>query len=61
MDYKKVKCPDCGRTLAHYLEGDNSRYKLICQRCKNKILIYSAGKTALLIETKIEIEISASQ
>ncbi|MFW9969301.1 MAG: hypothetical protein ACFFDF_03810 [Candidatus Odinarchaeota archaeon] len=63
MNYKKVVCPDCGRTIAHYLSGENSIYKVVCPKCgsktKHTIIIYSAGKTAIQrsITTKIEFNI----
>jgi hypothetical protein len=57
METKKVKCPFCYRVLAHYLEGDDAKYRLICQRCKNAVLVYSAGQTALINSANVTIRI----
>ena len=60
--FKKVLCPDCGRVLAHYIEGSgtDSIYRVICPRCGNSnkpVIIYSAGKT-VIARTEISIEIN---
>jgi len=57
--FKKVQCPDCGRTLAHYMEGSgtDSVYRVVCPRCGDagkRVIVYSAGQTA------IEKQVSAS-
>ena len=63
MEFDIVKCPRCGRTLAHYIKGSgtDSVYRVTCPRCEDKepIIIFSAGKTAVVkaIETIIEINI----
>lgn len=63
MEFDVVKCPICGRTIAHYIKGSgtDSVYRVTCPRCSDKkpIIIYSAGKTAIveMIETTIEINI----
>lgn len=59
--FKKVVCPDCGRVLAHYIEGSgtDSVYRVICPRCGNAnktILIYSAGQT-VIAKSEISIEL----
>lgn len=57
-EFKKVSCPKCGRTVSHYLGGNDSIYRSICPKCKTAFVIYSAGKTALYTtEIKIEFEI----
>lgn len=64
QQFKKVNCPDCGRVIAHYIEGSgtDSVYRVICPRCGNAnkaVLIYSAGKTAIAkSEISIEIKIN---
>jgi translation initiation factor 2 beta subunit (eIF-2beta)/eIF-5 len=61
---EKVHCPDCGRVITHYIGGHDSVYSIVCPRCGGKtkhiIIIYSAGKTAVSTETKIEINIKFS-
>lgn len=47
MEFKKVSCPNCQRTLSHYISGTDSVYRNTCPKCKNTVLIYSAGKTAI--------------
>lgn len=64
QQFKKVTCPDCGRVLAHYIEGSgtDSIYRVVCPRCGNAnktVIIYSAGQTAIeKPEIKIEINIT---
>ena len=33
-EFEKVKCPQCGKTLISYIEGE-----IKCTRCKNRIRI----------------------
>jgi ribosomal protein S27E len=60
MEFDKVKCPYCGRTISHYIKGSgtDSIYRNTCPKCGKVIIVYSAGKTILCsTEFKIEIEI----
>jgi ribosomal protein S27E len=60
MEFEKVVCPNCKRTISHYAKdsGTDSVYRSTCQRCGKTILVYSAGKTALCTtEIKIELKI----
>lgn len=61
IDFAKVICPNCQRTISHYLGGTDSIYRTNCPRCKSIVVIYSAGKTALLtneVMARIKIEIN---
>jgi endogenous inhibitor of DNA gyrase (YacG/DUF329 family) len=57
--FKKVLCPNCGRTVLHYIEesGTDSIYRTVCQRCNNVIVVYSAGQTALAKQVSASISI----
>ena len=58
QEFKKVKCPACGRTVSHYLGGVGAVYRNVCPKCHATFIIYSAGRTAVFnAELKIEIEI----
>jgi len=62
IEFEKVACPNCGRTISHYIKGSgmDSIYRNICIECRKVVWIYSAGKTALsekMILTEIEINI----
>jgi ribosomal protein S27E len=64
MEFEKVKCPACGRTITHYIKGSgtNSVYRSGCPKCGKTVIIFSAGKTVLAnektyFETTIEIKI----
>ncbi|MFX1570624.1 MAG: hypothetical protein ACFFCV_19980 [Promethearchaeota archaeon] len=58
MQFKKVSCPKCGRTISHYLSGTDSIYRNICPKCKETVVIYSAGKTVIITEISIELKIN---
>lgn len=64
MEFEKVKCPACGRTITHYIKGSgtDSVYRSACPKCGKPVIIFSAGKTVLAeeimqIQTTIEIKI----
>jgi len=46
-EYDCVKCPNCNRTIAHYISGCNAVYRIKCQKCSMLIGVYSAGQTSL--------------
>lgn len=63
IDFTKVICPACQRVMSHHLAGTESVYRNNCPRCGKTVLIYSAGKTALIdqeIFTRIDIVIRDS-
>ena len=49
MHPKQIKCPNCNKTLTHYIEG-HAVYEQKCDRCKAIVKIYSAGQTVVCAE-----------